>query len=331
MSSNRRDGSPYRARSVLAALNARGIEQPHTVAQAVAVLDRIEADKPAEPHPQALHDAIVAGATPDELDAIVLRDLGSHRIRTAFEQARLTAAVAVLRAILDARDEIHAHLAEQAATLIGKLEAIAALDDARLDTLIREGRTGDARALADKEIVGQELSELHQLRDLYLTPPASTYGPPASTAPYGLTPVRLRICTAIAALMCSSTASGAAHSCGIRQRSRPPRPPRRSPPAWPVKPSSAKKPSTAWASWASNEQRQAGETARCFPPFPLACEPACRAAPHREEVLHLAGRRSTYTFAPGNKNFIHTEDMQHREPYPQPRRQAPQSPPATPA
>ena len=171
MSWNRRDGSPYRARSVLAALNARGIEQPHTVAQAVAVLDRIEADKPAEPHPQALHDAIVAGATPDELDAIVLRDLGSHRIRTAFEQARLTAAVAVLRAILDARDEIHAHLAEQAATLIGKLEAIAALDDARLDTLIREGRTGDARALADKEIVGQELSELHQLRDLYLTPP----------------------------------------------------------------------------------------------------------------------------------------------------------------
>ena len=171
MAWNRRDGSPYRARGVLAALDARGIEQPAPVAAAVAVLDRIEADKPAEPPQLALHDAIVAGATPAELDAIVLTDLGSHRIRTAFEQARLTAAVNVLRAVLECRDELHQHLAAQAATLIEKLEAIAALDDTRLDTLIREGRHDDARALADKEIVGQELAELHQLRDLYLTPP----------------------------------------------------------------------------------------------------------------------------------------------------------------
>ena len=171
MAWNRRDGSPYRVRNLLAALDARGIDQPAPVADAVAVLDRIEDDKPAEPEQLALHDAIVAGATPDELNAVVLAELGSHRIRTAFEQARLTAAVDVLRAVLDSRHEIHEHLAAQAAGLIEKLEAIAALDDAKLDTLIREGRHDDARLLADKEIVGQELSELHQLRDLYLTPP----------------------------------------------------------------------------------------------------------------------------------------------------------------
>lgn len=167
---NRRDGAPFRARKLLADLDTFNVEVDAQVLGAVTTLDRIEADKPAEPDPQALHRAILDGAAPTELDAIVLRDLGSGRIRTAYEQARLSAATRILRAVLDDRDQLHAQLAGHAHSAITKLEQIAALDGAKLDTLIREGRHDDARLLADAEITGETLNQLYQLRDLALTP-----------------------------------------------------------------------------------------------------------------------------------------------------------------
>ncbi|MGV0790490.1 hypothetical protein [Mycolicibacterium sp. XJ1819] len=192
MAWNRLDGAPFRARKLLADLDGFDVQLDAQVLDAVNNLDRIEAEKPPEPHPQALRDAIVAGATREQLDALVLDDLGSHRIRTAFEQARLAAAVQVLRAILDDRDNIHAQLAGHAHDCIDRLEQINALDGAPLDTLIREGRTDDARLLADASITGQTLSELYQIRDLALTPEG------VDVRPYGLDVSRWRNPQAVA-------------------------------------------------------------------------------------------------------------------------------------
>lgn len=186
MAWSHREGAPYRARKLVADLDHHSVQLDDATHDAIANLDRIETDKPAEPDAQALHDAIVDGATPEQLDAIVLTDLGSHRIRAAYAQARLTAAVAVLHTVLDDRDSLHAQLAEKAAECITKLEQIAALDGAPLDSLIREGRTDDARLLADAPLIGEELNQLYQLRDLALVPAG------ADLRPYGLDVSRWR-------------------------------------------------------------------------------------------------------------------------------------------
>ncbi|ADT97881.1 hypothetical protein [Mycolicibacterium gilvum] len=176
MSWNHREGAPFRARKLLADLDHHGVQLDGQVLDALTHLDRVEAEKPAEPDPQALHDAIVAGASTADLDALVLTELGSHRIRAAYAQARLTAAVRVLAAVLTDRDQIHAQLADKAADCIDKLERIAALD-APLDTLIREGRHDDARLLADAHITGETLNQLYQLRDLALIPASADLRP----------------------------------------------------------------------------------------------------------------------------------------------------------
>lgn len=166
---NRREGSPFRARAVIKALNQRGIPLTDNIAQALDDLDRIEAELPAEPEPTALHDAIIDGADAQVLDDLVLRELGSSRIRAAYAQAKLTAAVSVLRALIEDRDELHAYLADRAQQCIDTLTRCAAISEP-IDSLIRSGRTDEAKALADKELAGRELSELYQLRDIHLTP-----------------------------------------------------------------------------------------------------------------------------------------------------------------
>lgn len=166
---NRREGAPYRARAVIKALNQRGIPLTASIDAAVDVLDRVEAGLPPEPSPTALHDAVLAGADAEHLDGLVLKELGHSRIRAAYAQAKLSAAVQVLRAVIADRHELHPHLAERAAECIDTLKQCASID-APLDSLIRSGRTGDAKALADKELAGRELAELFQLRDIHLTP-----------------------------------------------------------------------------------------------------------------------------------------------------------------
>lgn len=170
MSWNRREGAPYRARAALKQLDKHGIPLPAAVAEAVAVLDRIEAAPIPDPSPRAIHDAVLDGASLDELDAIALRQLTHSRVRDGWAQARLTAAIEVLSAIMAARDELHAQLAPLAEEHIEKLTKIAGLGEVRLDELIRNSRTDDARLLADKELIGTELHELFQFRDTFLTP-----------------------------------------------------------------------------------------------------------------------------------------------------------------
>lgn len=170
MSWNRRDGAPYRARTALAALDQRDITLPAGVLDAVANLDRIEAELPPEPAVTAMHDAVLAGADRDQLDALVLDELGSHRIRTAYAQATLTAAVRVLGAIMDSRDDLHAQLAELADKTITTLTKVADIGEVSLDVLIRAGRHDDARLVAERDIAGPELHALYEFRDLFLTP-----------------------------------------------------------------------------------------------------------------------------------------------------------------
>ncbi|MGV0796046.1 hypothetical protein ABQF26_03705 [Mycolicibacterium elephantis] len=171
MTWNRREGAPYRLRAALKQFAEHDVALPKAVDQAVALLDRIEATPPADPDPRALHDAIIDGASPDQLDQIALRQLAHGRVRDAWAQARLTAAADALDAILNHRNDIHEQLAEVADDCISKLERIAALGDARLDELIRTGRTDDARALADKAVVATTLDALYQLRDTVLVQP----------------------------------------------------------------------------------------------------------------------------------------------------------------
>ncbi|MGV0797174.1 hypothetical protein ABQF26_09425, partial [Mycolicibacterium elephantis] len=162
---------PFRARAALKQLDQHAIPLPQAVAAAVKVLDRIEANPVHDPPPHALHDAILDGASLNQLDQLALRQLAHSRVRDAWAQARLTAAVDVLTAILAARNDIHTDLAALADECIDKLKRIADLGNTRLDTLIREGKTDAARLVADKELTGGQLNDLYQFRDVYLTPP----------------------------------------------------------------------------------------------------------------------------------------------------------------
>lgn len=170
MSWNRREGAPYRARAALKQLDQHGIPLPAAVAQAVEVLDRIEATPIPDPSPHAIHDAVLDGADLDELNGIALHQLAHSRVRDGWAQARLTAAIEVLNTLMAARDELHAQLAPLAEDHIEKLTKIANLGEVRLDELIRNGRTDDARLLADKELIATQLDKLFQFRDAILTP-----------------------------------------------------------------------------------------------------------------------------------------------------------------
>jgi hypothetical protein len=170
MSWDRRQSAPYTVRTVLKQFDDREIELPETVTAAVAELQRIQAEHPAEPEHAALHDAVLAGADRAELDRLLLIELGAQRLRVAYTQATLTAADRVLGAIMRARDEIHPQLRALADDAIAKLTAVAKLGDATLDALVREGRHDDAQAVAAVDITAAELNELYNLRDQHIVP-----------------------------------------------------------------------------------------------------------------------------------------------------------------
>jgi hypothetical protein len=165
-----RDSAPYNVRDVLKQFAARNIKVPQSVNDARAVLDRVEAATPQEPEHDAIRKAVLAGADDDEINALLLADLGSTRLRAEYGQARIDAAGRVLRTILRAADELHPQLRELADEGIAKLTTVAELGGASLDTLVRDRRVKDAQALAELDIVATELDALYQLRDRFLTP-----------------------------------------------------------------------------------------------------------------------------------------------------------------
>jgi hypothetical protein len=158
----------YQARQALNEFAARGIDLPKPVLDAVNVMNRVEAAKPAQPSPTAIRQAIGAGADQTELDRLLLADATYTRLASEWTQAHTDTAGAVLAAIRDAEPTLLPALRRQADGLIAKLAQVAALGGVRLEHLVRAGRQSDATLLAERDTVAAELSALYELRDTFL-------------------------------------------------------------------------------------------------------------------------------------------------------------------
>ena len=159
----------YQLTRALEQLEARNITISDNVTIAAKVFDKVVASTPEEPPVTALRDAVLAGADPTAVGAALLYQMGANQLSSAWQQAATEAAYRALAVIMDERETLHAQLKAQADELIEKLGRLATID-VPLDTLIREGKTDDARLLADKELISGELHALYELRDVALIP-----------------------------------------------------------------------------------------------------------------------------------------------------------------
>ena len=166
---NDRSGAPLEVADALRQLEARQIAVPAAVTDALVALRRVQAAEPAQVDAQDIRRAYLAGADQGEIDALLLADLGSTRLRSEWAQARISAAVATLNALRDSASEVFPLLRAQAEAAIGKLQAVAELDaGATVDSLVRGGKVDDAKLLAGADEVAAELNALYRLRDQYL-------------------------------------------------------------------------------------------------------------------------------------------------------------------
>jgi hypothetical protein len=159
----------YQLTRALEQLEARKIIISDNITAAAKVFDKVVASTPEEPPVTALRDAVLAGADPTAVGAALLYQMGANQLSSAWQQAATEAAYRALAVIMDERETLHAQLKAQADELIEKLGRLATID-VPLDTLIREGKTDDARLLADKELTSGELHALYELRDVALIP-----------------------------------------------------------------------------------------------------------------------------------------------------------------
>lgn len=169
-----RENFTARADDAIRQLNARGIDLPTAVVDAVKTLTHLRETKPDAPAQTALRDMILAGAERAAIDAALLADLGSLRLDQEWRQAITNAAGLVLRAIRDEHDAIFEQLKALAERRIEHVSAVAALGDESLESLVRAGRQQDAQLLAEVDVAAAELVALWDLRDRYLTDGADT-------------------------------------------------------------------------------------------------------------------------------------------------------------
>jgi hypothetical protein len=160
--------APTDLKAALDALAVHSINHPPAVTEAIELWQRVRSTRPAQPGHYDIRDAVLAGADPVELGSLIVADLGAQKVQNAWSQAEQFAAQAALAAILEHRDHYHQQLAKQAAELIAKLEATAAVGGAPLDALIRAGRTDEAKLVADLEQHAAALDNIYRTRDLYL-------------------------------------------------------------------------------------------------------------------------------------------------------------------
>jgi hypothetical protein len=168
MWNNARDNAVYQARGALEQLGQRNIDLPDSVTAEVAVLDRINAAPPMRPSTTALREAMLAGASEDEINALLLQDLGFARLQVEHNQAKIDAALIVLRAIRNAHDYLYPQLKALADKQIEPPEAVAALDTVDVMQLVRVGDHRAAQLVAGVDVVAAELDALYSIRDGYL-------------------------------------------------------------------------------------------------------------------------------------------------------------------
>jgi hypothetical protein len=167
MSFDSHSAAPQRAHNAVSRLAELGVNPPKAVADAYAVLKRVEA-KPVAVDRFAVRDAIITGAKPEQLRELAMVELTAPVIESAHLAARAHAAVAVTDSIQAHGDQLHRQLAKLAEAAISKLEAAAAVGDVPLARLIRDGRHTDAEAIASAEVVAAQLRELYSTRDRLL-------------------------------------------------------------------------------------------------------------------------------------------------------------------
>lgn len=162
--SSTRDVHEYNARKLLAALRRRDVSLPEAVLAAEQEWLRIQAMVPEQPDASSVRAAVLAGATREDLDALVLANLGHGMLSNGIRQAAIDAAGRVLIAIRSCADEVFDQLHALALVQIEQIEAAAAVDPASsMATLLRDGRTNDAAALAGVDLAVAEYDELRDL------------------------------------------------------------------------------------------------------------------------------------------------------------------------
>lgn len=157
--------APDRFRAAVAELARRGVTLPETVTAAVADLDRIEAMCPADITDQDVRHAY---ADPDQttadLDALVQRAATSHRLRTAWAEARIDAALRGLSALHDQADTLVEALRGQAEDAIAEVEWFARAGSPDVGDLARAGKHKDTTRAARVTAAFAEWGALRALR-----------------------------------------------------------------------------------------------------------------------------------------------------------------------
>jgi hypothetical protein len=164
---NRDAVAPHRARTDCNELTELGIKLPKPVADALAVLDGI--GQPTPPAPGALVNAVLDGASQDDLDRLALAELAAPLVRDAYGRASIAAADDVTAAIRTSRNEIHTALAKLATAAIDKLTTAATIDEP-LEALVRAGRHTDAETVVAADLTAATLDRLYRTRERLLWP-----------------------------------------------------------------------------------------------------------------------------------------------------------------
>lgn len=165
-----RDRAIARVADVRAKLDQRNITTTAAVLDAYEVLDRIAATHPVQPAATAVRDLILDDADDADVFAGLLAEDVFARWRSAHAQARIEAAVRVLRALADDADLIFEQLKVRADDAIAHIEKVAAFGGLNVAALVETGRADDAHALVTVPTVAAELDVLYTIRDFYLAP-----------------------------------------------------------------------------------------------------------------------------------------------------------------
>lgn len=160
------------AQKLMHDLAAAGLKLGKDITTAQAALAAVEALKPPDAT-GTISDAFVAG-DPDLAHARAVARSVVRALTEGWAEAIRRASVDVTRAVTSSGADLLEQLATKAAPMIADLTTAAGID-VELQALVRDGRTDDARILADVDFTAAHLADLFGLRDRITG--RATYGP----------------------------------------------------------------------------------------------------------------------------------------------------------